>query len=484
MFARIIDWSIGNRLLVVLGTLAIVVAGGVLSLPHTHRRHPGPLRRPGHHPDGIPRAGAAHRRGPGHLSPHDADAVGAVRAGGARVLVLRRVVRVRDLRGRDRPLLGQEPRPRVSELHLRAASGGRHAQARTRRDRRRLGLHVRAQLRPPRPRRAALDPGLVPEVRADDRPRGLRSCQRGGLRAAVPGHRRPEQAACVQPSDLRYPHRHSGQQQRCRRRPDRGRREGVHDPGTRVHQVGRRPAPDRSRGGPRRHPDSAAGRGQGEHGTREPPRIGGMERGRRDGRRHRRSAPRRGHPPRDPRREGQAGRGRAGTSGGCGDRGRLRPHVADRPRCGEHSDEPGPAVADRGTGVPRLPVPPAERTRGRDRAAGGYSAGDDRGAASGTDPQHHVAGRDRRRDRDDGRRRDRDGRERAQAPRETRGPQAALGDHRQCGKGSRPVALLRAAGDHGVVHAGLHPGGAGGAAVQNRSRSRRPMRWPPRRCSR
>ena len=100
MFARIIDWSIGNRLLVILGTLFIAVAG-VFSLTRT------PI-------DAIPDLsdvqviirteypGQAPRIVEDQVTyplTH-ADAVGAVRAGGARLFVLRRLLRPRHLRGR------------------------------------------------------------------------------------------------------------------------------------------------------------------------------------------------------------------------------------------------------------------------------------------------------------------------------------------------------------------------------------------------
>ena len=70
--------------------------------------------------------------------------VGAEVEGRARLLVLRRVVRLRDLRGRHRHLLGAHARARVPELRRRPAAQGRVAAARSRRDRRRLGLPVRA----------------------------------------------------------------------------------------------------------------------------------------------------------------------------------------------------------------------------------------------------------------------------------------------------------------------------------------------------
>ena len=60
--------------------------------------------------------------------------------GGARVFVFRRVLRLRHLRGRHRHLLGAQPRARISELRRRSACRRRHAVARTRCDRRRLGL--------------------------------------------------------------------------------------------------------------------------------------------------------------------------------------------------------------------------------------------------------------------------------------------------------------------------------------------------------
>ena len=82
--------------------------------------------------------------------------------GGARLLVLRRLVRLRDLRGRHRHLLGAQPRARISERRREPPAGGRDAEPRARRHRRRLGLPVRACIGArTHARRAALDPGLV-----------------------------------------------------------------------------------------------------------------------------------------------------------------------------------------------------------------------------------------------------------------------------------------------------------------------------------
>ena len=52
--------------------------------------------------------------------------------GRARLLVLRRLVRLCHLRGRHRPLLGALARARISELRRQAPAGGRHADPRAR----------------------------------------------------------------------------------------------------------------------------------------------------------------------------------------------------------------------------------------------------------------------------------------------------------------------------------------------------------------
>ena len=55
----------------------------------------------------VSRPGAAHRRGPGHVSAHDDDALGARREDRARLLVLRRLVRLRPVRRRHRSRTGR-----------------------------------------------------------------------------------------------------------------------------------------------------------------------------------------------------------------------------------------------------------------------------------------------------------------------------------------------------------------------------------------
>ena len=111
-------------------------------LPRAARRHPRPLRRAGHRLHRVSRPGAAGRRGPGHLSADHRDADRAEVARRARLLLLRRVLRLCDLRGRHRYLLGALARARISELRRAAAAGRRDAEPRARRHRRRLGLSI------------------------------------------------------------------------------------------------------------------------------------------------------------------------------------------------------------------------------------------------------------------------------------------------------------------------------------------------------
>ena len=116
MIASLIRWSARNVFLVGLAT----------RLRHA-RRH---LRRLEMPLDAIPDLsdvqvivyteypgpGAAGGRGPGHLSADHGDADRAAGESGARLLVLRRLLRLRHFRGRHRHLLGALPGARISEL--------------------------------------------------------------------------------------------------------------------------------------------------------------------------------------------------------------------------------------------------------------------------------------------------------------------------------------------------------------------------------
>ena len=97
-------------------------------------------------------------------------------------------------------------RSRVLE-YLSGLSGhlpqGRHAQARPGRHRRGLGVHVFDQLHQPRPRRTALDAGLVSALPTRLRGGRVGSRLRRRLRQAIPGHGGPGQAARLQPVHFR-----------------------------------------------------------------------------------------------------------------------------------------------------------------------------------------------------------------------------------------------------------------------------------------
>ncbi len=209
MFARIIEWSITEQVPGPADDGLPDLRRDLLAAADAAGCDPGPLRRPGDHLHRVSRPGAADRRGPGHLSAHDADAGGAVCQGGARLLVLRLLVRLHHLRGRDGHVLGAQPRARVSELRLGPPAERRHADAWAGRHRRGLGLHVRAQVGPARPGGAAKPPGLVPEVRADERPGRFRGRQHRRLRPAVPDHRRSRTSCAATTSRSRRSGRRS-----------------------------------------------------------------------------------------------------------------------------------------------------------------------------------------------------------------------------------------------------------------------------------
>ena len=192
MIARVIAWSARNLVLVFVGTL-FAVAGRPLRLEDAAaRRDPRPLRRPGDRLHRVSRPGAAGRRGPGHLSADDGDADGAEIQGRARLLVLRRVLRLRRVRGRHRSLLRQEPRPRVPERRGASPSRRRDPDPRAGRDGRRLGLPVRRGRQGQDARRASVLAGLGRAVRRLRRRRGRRGRKRRRVREAVLGRRRSQ----------------------------------------------------------------------------------------------------------------------------------------------------------------------------------------------------------------------------------------------------------------------------------------------------
>ena len=409
MIRNVIDAAIRNRALVIIATLALALAG-FYALTET------PL-------DAIPdlsdvqviifteHAGQAPRIIEDQITyPLTTQMLSVPFAKVVRgLLLLRLLLRLRHLRGRHRPVLGAEPRARVPQLRVRPAARGRHAHARARRLGRRLGVHVRALVRPPRPQRAPLDPGLVPEVRARERARRVRGREHRRLRASVSGHGRSDEAPSLRHPDLTSAASDPGEQRGRRRPRARGRGEGVHDPRAGLPELARGPAEGRPRRRRGRDAHSSRGRRARRHRSGASARHRRLERRGRDGRRHRRRAAGCRHPQRDPRRQGQArDRARRAPRGRRGED-RLRPERADRARGGQPSREPAAAVPDRGARVRVVPVPRPERARGGDFAPGGHPHGLHRHALAGHRHQHHVARRHRGRDRHDGRRRDRHG---------------------------------------------------------------------------
>ncbi len=157
VIARVVDFSVRNPLVVFAAVAVAAFAGIVVHPADAARRHPRPLRHPGHRllPLGpLPRR----RRGPGHLPDRDRHARGPRGARGAGLLRLRLLVRLRRLRGRDRPLLGPLAHARVPLDRPALAPRGRQDRARARRAGPRLGVPVRARGRVGRaqPRRPAL----------------------------------------------------------------------------------------------------------------------------------------------------------------------------------------------------------------------------------------------------------------------------------------------------------------------------------------
>ena len=186
MLKRIIEWSVGEQ-----APRPAVHRGGRRSAGSARSEHAArgaarPVRRAGDRAGRLQRAGAAHRRGPGHVPDRRRDAEGAGRADGARLLVLRRLVRLRDLRGRHRPLLGADARAGVPERHQgEAARERRRPRSAPTRPGSAGSISTRSRTRPGKLdlAAAARRPGLVPPLRAHG------GARRGGGRERSAGSR-------------------------------------------------------------------------------------------------------------------------------------------------------------------------------------------------------------------------------------------------------------------------------------------------------
>ena len=434
------------------------------------RRAPRPRRHAGHRLLAVgsqPRP----RRGAGHLSDRDGDARRAARARGPRRLRLRLLVRLRDLRGRHRHLLGAHADAGVP-LGRAVAAAARFADgARARRDRSRLGVPVRARgpLGQTQPGGSAVVPGLVPALPPEGGARRVGGGLARRLRPAVPGERGPEPAAQLRPLD---PARRRGGARRQRgdgRSADRVRRHRVHGARPRVREVGRRLREHRRVRQRERHadpdprhrprddrPGSAAGRG-------------GPGRRRRSGVGDRRDAPGRERGRRDRSRQGAHPPDRAGLAVRDGDRPDLRPLGADPPRDRQRELDARRGGAHRRLHRAAVPVARAERAHPAHHDSGGRARGVHPVPRDGDHGEHHVARRHRDRD---GRAGGRGDRRRGADPQEARAGAARRIDARPSpdrprgGQGGGAGELLRAARDRGVVPAGADARVAGRAAVQ------------------
>ena len=137
-----------------------------------------------------PRARSGRRQH--HLPGRELDARLTARHCGARAVDVRDVVRQRDLRGRDRHVLGPEPGAGEALQHLQQASAGRDAHPRPRCHRRGVGVRIRAgrQDRPCDAPAIAIAAGLERPLRAPGGARCGRGGERRGVRQGVPGRRR------------------------------------------------------------------------------------------------------------------------------------------------------------------------------------------------------------------------------------------------------------------------------------------------------
>ena len=238
------------------------------------RRHPRPLRRAGHPVHRIPRPGAAGGRGSGHLPADHRAALGAEIEGRARLLLLRRLLRLRHFRGRHRHLLGALAGAGVRQFG-RPASCRKGVTPTLGPDATGVGWvyqYARAGQGQDAGRVAHLA-GLVSALPAGQGAGRGRGGQHRRLRAAVPGDGRSGQAEGLRHSaDARR--RGDPQFQPRRRRPHAG------DGRDRIH--GARPRLSARQGRHREPGAQGAERHAGAHRRHRPRRTGGRRAARHD----------------------------------------------------------------------------------------------------------------------------------------------------------------------------------------------------------
>ena len=120
MVSRIIEFCARNRLVVLFGVAIATLAAALVDLAHQARRHPRPLRPAGHRLHRVDGPQPHARRGPGHLPDRLGADLGAQGGRRARLLDVRHVLRLRDLRGGHRHVLGPQPGARVRSAPSRA----------------------------------------------------------------------------------------------------------------------------------------------------------------------------------------------------------------------------------------------------------------------------------------------------------------------------------------------------------------------------
>ncbi len=205
MLTRIIDWSVGNRLLVLLATAA-AIAGGVWAVMRTPLEAlPDLQRRAGHRAGRVQRAGTADRRGSGHVSDRGARCSRCPARGRCAGYSFFGISFVYVIFEDGTDLYwARSPRARVPERHQRQAAGDRDADARARCHRTRLGLPVRAG---GHHRAAGLSPSSarcrtgISATRSRRCPASSEVASHRRIREAVPGGSRSRAAPGV-----RHPH--------------------------------------------------------------------------------------------------------------------------------------------------------------------------------------------------------------------------------------------------------------------------------------